>query len=240
MGRAARAIVRATALAGGLALAAGCAGPIRHDVTVFHDWPADLTEKTFRIARKPGQEDSLEYRTYERIVRQELIAAGFIESPDPTLQVAFDYSARRSTIRYVDHEPVFSPYVSFGHYRRWGGVGFSAPLWSVAPYTTTVREVDRFERRLELEMDNLRVTPPQRIYEATSSNRGSDEALAGSLPLLMKAVLADFPGRSGIARQVDVMPPETDDTDGPLDPSGKPSTDEPPPDDQKGSNAPTR
>ncbi len=213
-------------------LLVGCASPVRHAVTVFHEWPGNVEQKSFVITRKPEQSDSLEYRTYERIVRDELIVAGFVPSAEPILQVAFDYGADRKIVRYVDREPLFSPYVGFGFSRHWGAVGFSAPLWWGDAYSTTVREVDSFERRLKIEISDLRESPPRQIYEATASSRGSERALASALPLLMRAVLADFPGRSGIAREVEIMPPDdseagTSNAPGASSVVGKPAT--PPP-----------
>ncbi len=64
--------------------------------------------------------------------------------------------------------------------------------------------MERYRRDLGIEIKDLRASPPRRIYEASASSSGNQAAMVAALPLLMKAVLADFPGRSGVARQVNL------------------------------------
>lgn len=192
-----------------LALSAGCATQLRHDVTVFHDWPDSLTEKTFELVTNPAFKDSLRQATYQRIVRDELIAAGFVESPEPALAVSFNYLSNPRTIRYVDNGPVFSPYFSLGHRHGRGGFSISAPLFWGWSHYSPVHEVKRHERVLTVEIEDLRQSEAKRIYEATASSTGNRPAMVTALPLLVQSVLADFPGRSGVARQVILnLPPE--------------------------------
>ena len=185
-------------------LVSGCATQLRHDVTVYHDWPGGLVERTFRLARKPTQQDSLKHATYEQIVREELLAAGFTESDSPALEIGFTYTLGNKTVRYVETGPPFGSYFSFSHGFRHGGFAFSTPLYWGWPYYATEHEVERYQRDLALEIRDLRVDPSRRIYEATASSTGNQPAMVAALPLLMKAVLADFPGRSGVARQVNL------------------------------------
>src|SRR3569833_2536274 len=58
-------------------LAVGCASPvIRSQVTAFHEWPADLPDKSFTFERTADQENNLEYRNYEQLVQAELLRLG--------------------------------------------------------------------------------------------------------------------------------------------------------------------
>src|SRR3569832_2445551 len=51
-------------------LAVGCASPvIRSQVTAFHEWPADLPDKSFTFKRTTNQKNNLEYRNYEQLGR---------------------------------------------------------------------------------------------------------------------------------------------------------------------------
>ena len=128
----------------------GCAHTLRHDVTVFHDWPGAGLARTYRFERKPDQQDSLKYSTYERVIADELRAAGFVPSENPNLAISFDYVTKPRYVRYIDNGPMFTPYLGYGVGGRRSSFYFSAP------------------------------------------------------PLLMRAILADFPGRSGVARQIDL------------------------------------
>jgi hypothetical protein len=58
-------------------LLAGCATTIRSDVTTFHQWPADLQDKTYVFEAPPAQDDTLELRSYQNLVRGELAKLGF-------------------------------------------------------------------------------------------------------------------------------------------------------------------
>ena len=189
-------------------LAAGCASTLRHDVTVFHDLPSAPAEKSFRLIASQQKEDSLKYATYERIIRAELLAAGFSESNDPALEISYDLTAKRRIIRYVEHGPVVSPYFAFGHHRGWGGFAVSGPLWWGWPGYYSEREVERYERALTLKMTDLSRVEPKLVYESKATSSGRRPALVAALPLLMRATLADFPGRSGVARQIELTIPD--------------------------------
>ncbi|MGH1357302.1 MAG: DUF4136 domain-containing protein [Burkholderiaceae bacterium] len=161
-------------------------------------------ERSFRLIRKEAQTDSLKHATYERIVRSELVNAGFVESASPALEISFAYKLTSKTIRYVESGPAFAPYFSFSHGYRSSGFSVATPLYWGWPYYGAEHEVERNQRELTLEIRDLRNKPFKRIYEASAFSTGSRPAMAAALPLLMKAVLADFPGRSGVARQVNL------------------------------------
>src|SRR5215210_1386509 len=57
-------------------LMAGCATTIQSEVTAFHEWPDQLPDKSFVFERSAAQENNLEYRSYENLVRAELIRLG--------------------------------------------------------------------------------------------------------------------------------------------------------------------
>ncbi|MEG1118353.1 MAG: DUF4136 domain-containing protein, partial [Janthinobacterium sp.] len=53
-------------------LLTGCATTIRSDVTVFHEWPAQLQDKSYVFEAPAAENDTLEYRSYQNLVRAEL------------------------------------------------------------------------------------------------------------------------------------------------------------------------
>ncbi|MEZ5738204.1 MAG: DUF4136 domain-containing protein [Burkholderiaceae bacterium] len=192
------------ALAGLVIIAlAACALPIRNDVTVFHDWPAGLDQRSFRLVPRPELAQDLEYQTYRRIVREQLLAAGFVETAVPVLDVSFTYDTREKRTRVIERSPAFSSSLYFGHGYSGGALAIGVPLtWG--PYYDSHYDAYTYERELRLEMADRRTNPPVRIYQATASNRGSEPARVEALPYLVQAVLRDFPGRSGIARMVEI------------------------------------
>lgn len=190
----------------GIALAAlvlaACASTVGSERTVFHEWPAQAADRSFRLIRGPGQADSLAHATFEPIVRAELIAAGFRETPDPRFEIGFDYTVRPILVPgpRAYPGPYFMPYFGFGYGGRHSYLGFSMPLswWA---YEGDER---RFQRTLSLTMRDLAAQPPRRVYEATAANMGLSPDMAAALPYMMRALLADFPGASGTIRWIEI------------------------------------
>lgn len=182
---------------------AACASTVGSELTVFHEWPAEVGERSFRMVRAEGQADSIAHANFERIVRAELIAAGFKETPNPRFEVGFDYGTREFHTRSAGgyyYPPFFTPYFGFGFGGPHTFLSFSAPLaWS-----TYDRDERRYERRLSLTIRDLAAQPPRRVYEATALNTGLSPDMTSALPYMVRALLADFPGQSGSTRWVDV------------------------------------
>ena len=86
-------------------LLAGCATPtVKSEVTTFHEWPAALQEKNYVFERTKEQDNNLEYRNYENMVRAELNRLGFKEASTnqaPKLKVTLDYSISLRDVREI-------------------------------------------------------------------------------------------------------------------------------------------
>jgi len=61
-----------------------------------------------------------------------------------------------------------------------------------------------YDYRLRLQIDDLSVKPARRVYEGTAISDGYVPQPEEVLPLLARALLADFPGPSGVTRRVEV------------------------------------
>jgi len=103
-------------------LLSGCATTLRSNVTVFHQWPADLSEKTYVFETPPPAEDTLEHRNYLGLVSNELAKlAGNPPSPytrDGKTEPRYDATVwkRKSgpfweLIAFSDAEGVIGPVV---------------------------------------------------------------------------------------------------------------------------------
>lgn len=186
----------------GFMVLAGCASTVGSEVTVFQEWPEGTVERSFRLVRTAGQDESLAHATFERVVRAELLAAGFAETPDPRLEIRFDYAVRDGVVRRPGYYggPYFSPFFSFGYGGPHSFFGFSAPL----SWWAWDRDERYYERRFSLTMRDLRAQPPRSVYEATAINAGTSPELVSVLPYLVRAALDDFPARSGSTRWVEV------------------------------------
>lgn len=186
-------------------LLAGCATPMRGQLTAFHEWPADAP-RTYRFVRSEAQRESLEHATWERLLRAELARAGFREAASPRFAIGFDYRVTRQLSRVVDAYPGgFHPYFWWGAWGPHGGVSLGGPFpWWGPGWYPVERDRVWYAYRLRIEIEDLAARPPRRVYEGTAVSDGLDPAPADVLPLLARAVLGDFPGPSGVTRRVEV------------------------------------
>lgn len=187
---------------------AGCSPlPVRSNVTTFHEWPADSAPKTFELARSPAQEGSLEHAAVEKALREELVLAGFAEAPGTARYlVRSEYSVETRPRQVVDG-PAFAPSMVWaGGWRGGFGMSMGIPFgWPSYPLST--RDVTAYERRVKLVIEDRRAQPPRRAFESTAVSLGSTPGLIDVLPQMLKALLQEFPGPSGVTRVVDVKPP---------------------------------
>ncbi|TFW10086.1 DUF4136 domain-containing protein [Oxalobacteraceae bacterium OM1] len=192
------------------ALLSGCASPppiIRSQVTTFHEWPATLPSKNYVFERTKEQDNNLEYRSYENLVRNELNRLGFTETPPggtPALKANFDYGISVRDVRVV--YPVASdPYWSspWPYWRRYRGP-FYDPFWYGPPV------VEQREANFELYTRRFHVTLAdmpggRKLYDTTVVSEGQNPSLAYVMPYLVRSAFAEFPGPSGVPRVIELQ-----------------------------------
>jgi hypothetical protein len=186
------------------ALAAGCATPLRGEVTTFNDWPASA-QRTYRFVRSESQRNSLEHARWEELLRAELARAGFRQAPDPRFEISFDYRVDRKMSRVVEYQPMVQPYFWWGAFGPHAGfsVGGPFPWWGSGYYPVASDQI-WYDYRLRVQIEDLSSKPPQRVYEGTAVTDGYVPQPEEVLPLLARALFEDFPGPSGVTRRVEV------------------------------------
>jgi hypothetical protein len=195
-------------------LLAACAiGPriVHTDVTAYNDWSTLPPDKTYTFARTLEFQNSLEVKSYEDIVRDELATRGFTLAPDAgqaNLVVTLRPSVTGTRVRVRD--PWFGDpfWPSGGFYGRrgfgygpWSGWGLYGGYGSLGYYDDY--SVDVFSKRLELDIDS-RATAGKRYYEGRVESSGATDSMKGAVPVLVRALFSDFPGNNGQTRRVDV------------------------------------
>jgi hypothetical protein len=203
----------AAAAALGLLLS-GCASTVRSDVTTFHQWPAELPDKSFAIAAPPAQDDTLELRSYQNLVRAELTRLGFHEmvSGMPALSVTMRFTTIDIPVRRLEPVfPLFYPNTRFmfasrfqrpywGGRRYWGG-GWYDPFWSGMPeFTETIEHVYRRELQVAIKSN----ADGKRLFDVTVHNNSDEMSTPVLMPALVQSAFTGFPGVSGVARRVDL------------------------------------
>lgn len=185
-------------------LVAGCATPLRGEVTTFNHWPHDAT-RTYRFVPGASQRSSLEHTSRENLIRAELARAGFRPAPDPRFGISFEYRVDRRLSRVTEYQPMIQPYFWWGSYGRHSAfsIGGPFPWWGPGYYPVST---DRlwYEYRLHVQIEDLSTRPPMRVYEGSAISDGYLPQAEEVLPLLARALFEDFPGPSGVTRRVEV------------------------------------
>jgi hypothetical protein len=184
-------------------LLTGCASTIRSDVIAFHQWPADLPVRTFAFDRTPEQETSLEYRSYEDLVRNELSRLGYVpdaEKHGAALTVAISYSVRSAQV--VVTEPYDPFYYGPSFYPGWGWrpggpYSYYDPFFG-PPMQQTIYPI--YTRRLHILITNTADKKP--LYEVEVASEGRKPALQPAMPYMIRSAFSDFPGKNGVMHQV--------------------------------------
>jgi hypothetical protein len=191
-------------------LIAGCGTIIRSDVTTFHEWPDALPDKSYVFERTKEQNDSLEYRNYENLVRYELNRLGFTEAPastKPALKAALTYSINGRDVREV-YPVVVHPY-PFAHPYWYGPAWrgyyspFYDPFWYGPPIVEQrVSQYQLFNRQLRISL--ARMTDSKKLFETTVVSEGTNGTLATIMPYMVRSAFAEFPGKSGVPRRIEL------------------------------------
>ncbi|MEC5159830.1 MULTISPECIES: DUF4136 domain-containing protein [unclassified Janthinobacterium] len=195
-------------------LLAGCATTIRSDVTAFHQWPAELRDKSYAFQAPAQVEDTLEYRSYLDLVRAELGKLGFNEAAGPEaarLKVAVRFATIDRPVRVME---MTDPFWSgpgywpgrYGYRYPWG-----YPRWhGFRPYydpfmfgPLDMRESIRhnYERQLRVTIDGA---DGKKLFDVTAQNTSRVAATPVVMPALVASAFAGFPGQSGVPRRVDL------------------------------------
>ncbi len=191
----------------------GCAMLLRSQIAVFHELPEGFAGTTYAMIPFKEQEGSLEHKSHEQGIRQELNARGFRETPLEQAEVVVFLSYGIDTGREVvssypiiGQTGVSSSYTSgtvqsYGGYGTYSGTTTYTPRYGVVGTGVTSRtEYARFLRLDFLDKKTLAEGKIKKLYEGKVVSRGSSGQLVAVLPTMVKALFEDFPGKSGSTR----------------------------------------
>lgn len=204
-------------------LLGGCATTIRSDVTAFHQWPSALQDKSYVFEAPAARDDTLEYRSYLDLVRAELSRLGFAEARNAAaakLKVSMGFTTFDHPLRVLEEiDPYWARpgYWPGGYYRdpwpisRWSGPGFGpyygpfyGPYYDPFMYGYSpfgMREAIRhvYERQLRIAISTA---DGKKLFDVTVHNTSAIAATPTVMPALVASAFSDFPGPSGVPRQV--------------------------------------
>lgn len=196
-------------------LLSGCATTIRSDVTVFHEWPAQLPDKSYVFDAAPPAHDTLEYRNYLGMLRGQLAQLGFTEAADPNqakLKVAMQFSTIDIPVRVIESDPYWvgpgwsgPGWGRYGYGGPWGYGrygGFYRPYYDPFFYgPVELRETIRhqYERHLRVTINTVE---GKKLFDVTVQNTSTKAATPFVMPALLTSAFAGFPGENGVPHRV--------------------------------------
>lgn len=193
-------------------LLSGCSTTIQSQVTAFHQWPSGMAGKTFSFQRSAEEENSLEYQHYEDQIKIALEQQGLSHSAagrpsELTVDVDAGQTVRDVTVIEPAADPFWygSPFYGpafgpFGYYGYYGGIH----PFLYDPWPIRQREVryPLYQRRLHMTI--RQAGGGKKLYEGTATSQGKTAELTKIMPYLIDALFQEFPGPSGVPRQVTV------------------------------------
>ena len=206
-----RLVMMAAATAMALLLG-GCATTIRSDVTTFHQWPAQIEDKSYVFETPPAIDNTLEYQSYQNLVRGQLAQLGFREANAgaAALKVAMRFTTTDVPVRVIEPaDPMFYGFSSyrygprFGPRGRWAGWHhpFYDPFWSPFPaYQMSVEH--QFRRELQV---SIKDAAGKRLFDVTVHNMSRALSTPAVMPALVHSAFAGFPGPNGAVRRVELQ-----------------------------------
>src|SRR5471032_251467 len=199
-------------------LLSGCATTIRSDVTAFNAWPADIQDKSYAFEAPQGADDTLEYRSYQVLVSNELGKLGFhqvVDSQQPKLLIGIKFSTIDHPVRVLEAEdPFMGPYLGPGYgrygwgYSRWGYRPFFYDPYRFGPMYVEERVKHEYQRQLRVTINSI---DGRKLYDVTVQNTSRVQATPHVMPALVQSAFTGFPGVSGVPRRVDLtVDPKTE------------------------------
>ncbi len=188
-------------------LLGGCATTIRSDVTTFQQWPAALADKSFAFEAPAPQDDTLEYRSYQDLVRGELKNLGFSEAPGKAaLSVSMRFSTLEQPIRVIEvRDPFFLTasqqlYMRPYRYGPWHRNPFYEPYWG-RPLMVGEEVENVYQRQLQVA---IKSADGKRLFDVTVHNVSKEASTPAMMPALVHSAFVGFPGPNGVARKVEL------------------------------------
>lgn len=191
-------------------LLGGCATTIRSDVTTFHQWPAQINDKSYAFVPATPQDNTLELQSYENLVRGQLNRLGFREatqSPALTVTMRFATVDVPTQVLYPSYNAFYpySPRFAYMGWRRryWGGMygSFYDPLWGPG-MGVDVEEEHRYHRQMQLSI--MSAADGKRLFDVTVRNVSRQMSTPAVMPALVQSAFEGFPGPNGGVRIVEL------------------------------------
>jgi hypothetical protein len=192
-------------------LLGGCAATIRSNVTTFNQWPAQLADKSYAFETPPPQDNTLEWQSYQNLVRGQMARLGFHEAQQsPALKVSLRFTTVDvpTQVVYPSMAPTYPYSPRFGYlgWRRrfWGGGFYNRfydPFWGPVP-AYEVEEEHRYHRQVQIAITSA--LDDKRLFDVTVRNVSRQMSTPAVMPALVQSAFEGFPGPNGGSRVIEL------------------------------------
>ncbi|MFZ6675535.1 hypothetical protein [Undibacterium sp. Xuan67W] len=193
----------------------GCATTVSSRVSVFHEWPAELKNKSFVVDKSEKQANSPEFKAYEQLLLEKLNQIGLIEANSAdaasttgaALSVTMNYASNLSEIQLSSpwDLALYDPFWRM-HFNR-GMVLYRRPFFYPRYYTDSLLMQDISVRRYYLHQLEVTITDKvsgKKMSEIKASTEQLNPEINTSMHYLMDSAFLHFPGVSGSTVEVEL------------------------------------
>ncbi len=188
-------------------------------MVVFHQLGETPIPKTYAFFLLNAQENSLGYKTYAALIRQELRKYQYKEVAGeeyPDVVIALDCGIDSGREKLVSIPGYGQPRASFntthGTYGTYGNYGthfdgaIQKPAYGrVGSYTVSITEYGRSLWLYIVDANSMGTEKLNVLYEGSVKSSGLSSQLSTVIPAMIEALFKSFPGKSGETRR-EVVP----------------------------------
>ena len=195
-------------------LLGGCGSFVKSNVAVFHKLPENQALTKYAFIPLKEQENSLEYETYQGLIRSELANHRYeeVEVEQADVIIEFSYGIDKGEEK-LKSRPIFGQtgvsssstsgtLSTYGNVGTYSGTTTYTPTYGIIGTSTYSRT--EYKRGLWLYIVDKKTVGADKLdvlYEGSVKSAGSSSQLAKVMPAMIKALFKEFPGKSGSTRR---------------------------------------
>lgn len=196
-----------------MAVLAGCTtNQFAARVTTFQQWPSDAAGQSYRFTPLPAEKITLEYQSYQELLRASLRGIGLVEAQPWARDARFTVSFSYGIMPFQTWDDVPAPFYggpafSYGYFGNHGpgfgwGYNMMFPFGGYGPAYAAV-PVTAYRNTLDVAIrDNAHGNIE--VFQARASHDSGPDAMPRAMPYLVQAIFQDFPNGNGQVRTVTI------------------------------------
>lgn len=190
-------------------LLTGCASTEVSQVSIFHEWPSNLQNKSYVVDRNADQENNPEFKVYEEMLRQRLLVNGFNEAPadQANLKINMRYASALSSILLspAAQMELYDPFWQL-HFSQRGLIRgrMGSPFFYGYPLNQNLLSNPYLQKVYlhQLQITIAELKTGKVLANLKASTEQFEPQITQHLPYLLESAFQHFPGKSGATYEV--------------------------------------